>query len=45
LLGTNDADLLRCYPVLRAEDLADAWAYYGVHREEIARQITENEEA
>jgi uncharacterized protein (DUF433 family) len=45
LLGTSDADLLRCYPTLRAEDLADAWAYYGAHREEITRQITENEEA
>jgi len=26
-LGTSEADLLRCYPTLRAEDLANAWAY------------------
>jgi uncharacterized protein (DUF433 family) len=45
LLGTSDADLLRCYPTLRAEDLANAWAYYGAHHEEIERQIAENEEA
>jgi uncharacterized protein (DUF433 family) len=25
-LGTNEADLLRSYPTLRAEDLANAWA-------------------
>ncbi len=45
LLQPSDADLLRCYPSLRAEDLADAWAYYGAHREEITRQIAENEES
>jgi len=44
LLGTSDADLLRCYPTLRAEDLADAWAYYGAHREEVNQHIRENEE-
>lgn len=43
-LGTSEADLLRCYPSLRAEDLANAWAYYRVHNEEIERQINENEE-
>ena len=45
LLGTSDADLLRAYPTLRAEDLVDAWAYYGAHRDEIMQQIAENEEA
>lgn len=45
LSGTPDAEVLRSYPTLRAEDLADAWAYYGVHRSEIERQIKENEEA
>ncbi len=45
LLNTSDADLLRCYPTLRAEDLAEAWAYYIAHRDEITRQISENEEA
>lgn len=42
-LGTSEADLLRAYPTLRAEDLANAWAYVRSHREEIERQITENE--
>jgi uncharacterized protein (DUF433 family) len=44
-LGTSEADLLRSYPTLRAEDLANAWAYYRSHREEIERQIEENEAA
>jgi len=44
-LGTSEADLLRCYPSLRAEDLANAWAYVRSHREEIEGQIRENENA
>ena len=44
-LGTKEADLLKCYPTLRAEDLTNAWAYYRSHRTEINRQIRENEEA
>jgi uncharacterized protein (DUF433 family) len=44
-LGTSEADLLRCYPTLKAEDLANAWAYYRAHPEEIQRQIAENEGA
>lgn len=44
-LGTSEADLLRCYPTLRAEDLANAWAYFRTHRDEIEQQIRENEEA
>lgn len=44
-LGTNEADLLRAYPTLRVEDLANAWAYYRAHPEEIDRQIRENEAA
>jgi uncharacterized protein (DUF433 family) len=44
-LGTSEADLLRSYPTLRAEDLANAWSYVRAHREEIDRQIHENEEA
>ena len=43
--GTSEADLLQIYPTLRAEDLAEAWAYYRSHRAEIERQIGENEEA
>ena len=44
-LGTSEADLLRCYPTLRAEDLANVWAYSRAHSDEIERQIKENEEA
>ncbi|RJP57066.1 MAG: DUF433 domain-containing protein [Deltaproteobacteria bacterium] len=44
-LGISEADLLRSYPTLRAEDLANAWAYYRTHRDEIQQQIRENEEA
>ncbi len=44
-LGTTESDLLRSYPALRAEDLANAWAYYRSHHEEIEQQIRENEEA
>lgn len=42
-LGTSEADLLRNYPSLTAQDLANAWAYVRSHREEIERQIEENE--
>jgi hypothetical protein len=41
-LGISEADLLRSYPTLRAEDLANAWAYYRTHRDEIQQQIREN---
>ena len=44
-LGTTEADLLRCYPTLRAEDLANAWAYFRCHRQEIEQQIRANEAA
>lgn len=44
-LGANDAKLLECYPTLRAEDIANAWAYVRSHRSEIEAQIKENEEA
>ena len=44
-LGTSEADLLRAYPTLRAQDIVNAWAYVDSHREEIERQIVENEEA
>ncbi len=42
-LGTSEADLLRSYPNLRAEDLANAWAFARLHPDEIEKQITENE--
>ena len=44
-LETSEAELLLCYPTLRAEDLANAWAFVRAHRDEIDRQIRENEEA
>ena len=44
-LGMSEADLLRCYPKLRAEDLVSAWAYVRLHRQEIEQQIRDNEMA
>lgn len=44
-LGTSEAVLLQSHPSLRAEDLANAWAYARSHATEIARQIEENESA
>jgi uncharacterized protein (DUF433 family) len=44
-LGTSEAELLRSYPMLRAEDLANVWAYARAHREEIEQQILANETA
>lgn len=43
-LGTSEAELLLAYPTLRAEDLANAWGYVRSHRDEIDRQIREQEE-
>lgn len=45
LLGISEADILRAYPTLNAEDLTNAWAYYRMHKAEIDQQIRENEEA
>jgi uncharacterized protein (DUF433 family) len=44
-LGLGEAELLRSYPTLRAEDLANAWAYVRAHPREIDLQVRENEEA
>lgn len=44
-LGTSEAELLRSYPTLHAEDLVNAWAYHRAHRDEIEAQIAENEAA
>lgn len=44
-LGVSEADLLRSYPTLRAEDLANAWAFVRLHRDEIESQIADNEAA
>ena len=44
-LGMSESDILRSYPILRAEDLANAWAYARLHPEEINQHIHENETA
>jgi uncharacterized protein (DUF433 family) len=44
-LGVSESQLLNSYPSLRAEDLANAWAYVRAHRIEIEQQIRSNEEA
>ena len=44
-LGASEETLLHAYPSLRAEDLANAWAYVRSHAAEIERQIYENESA
>jgi uncharacterized protein (DUF433 family) len=43
--GVSEAEMLRNYPTLCAEDLAHAWAFVLAHRAEIDWQIRENEEA
>jgi uncharacterized protein (DUF433 family) len=42
-LGMSESELLANYPSLRAEDLVNAWAYVRAHRDEIDRQIEEQE--
>jgi uncharacterized protein (DUF433 family) len=42
-LGASEAQLLRDYPGLRAEDLVNAWSYARAHRGEIEAEIRENE--
>ena len=44
-LGSSEAELLRAYPTLRAQDIVNAWYYVEMHRTEIEQQIFENEEA
>lgn len=44
-LGASDAELLRMYPTLRAEDLVNAWQYARAHPVEIEQEIQENETA
>ncbi len=43
--GASEADLLRSYPTLRAEDLANAWTYVRSHRDEIDRELRADEAA
>ena len=42
-LGTSEADLLRDYPTLTVQDLANAWSFVRSHRAEIDAQIAVNE--
>jgi uncharacterized protein (DUF433 family) len=42
-LGSSEADFLRDYPSLTAQDLANAWAYVRSHRAEIESEIDANE--
>jgi len=44
-LGASDQELLRSYPMLRAEDLNDMWSYVRTHRIEIEEQIRASESA
>ena len=44
-LGSSEADLLRSYPALRAEDLANAWAYVRSHQDQISAHIRDHEAA
>jgi uncharacterized protein (DUF433 family) len=42
--GLNEAGILSAYPTLRAEDLANAWAYVRSHRDEVDAQIAANDD-
>ena len=42
-LGTSEADLLRDYPTLTVQDVANAWNFVRSHRAEIDAQIEANE--
>jgi uncharacterized protein (DUF433 family) len=44
-LGVSEAKLLKNYPSLCAEDLANAWVYARAYPSEIEKAIKENEEA
>ncbi len=44
-LGVSEAEILKSYPTLRAEDLVHAWAYATWHRAEIDEQIRQHEAA
>ncbi len=44
-LGLSDAEILRAYPSLNAEDLTGAWAYARSNSSEIERYIELHEKA
>ncbi len=41
--GLSDTDLLKAYPLLKAQDLARAWAYADAHPDQMDRLIREND--
>ena len=41
-LGIPEAEILKAYPILRAKDLTNAWAYVAGHPHEINEQIRVN---
>ena len=43
-LGASDAKILEAYPSITSEDLEAAWEYYAANRDEIERNIRENED-
>src|SRR6185437_5120267 len=42
-LGFSESQILASYPTLTAGDLVQAWGYVALHKEEIDREIEENE--
>jgi len=44
-LEGSEEELLRSCPMIRADDLANAWAYVRSHRHEIEEQIRDRESA
>ncbi len=44
-MGVGKERLLKNFPSLRAQDLANAWAYYEANKAEIDREIAENNES
>jgi uncharacterized protein (DUF433 family) len=42
--GASDAEILAAYPDLRAEDVANAWAYDRAHHQVILDQIREQDD-
>jgi uncharacterized protein (DUF433 family) len=43
-MGVGKEKLLQNFPTLRAQDLANAWAYYDANKDEIDLEIKENNE-
>ena len=44
-LGISESEILQNYPMLRAEDLSNAWAFVRSHQDEINTDIKANEES